>query len=421
MEKMPTEDTDMFCDSTELMGWAPDYFTGHGQRHSDSPIGVGCVMLHYFPSARRGRPIVPLQVVCRSLLLILPVICVRNMQKPLALSLLELALSLLAFLLCLLGTATNSSCCDSQTTKSQDLESVLAGKVKLMLGDLFLHLHRACPYGDKMPHQETFLFGMHGSRFHILRAWFPGPKTSAAWCQRQRNRIVVPMQRPTTGNEDEIKAYNKAVRKALDEYLLRDLGGEGDMCTFRVASSREFDLFIKSDFREAVKAAVAVFSYLMSGRANVGTLMDAFDWYSHSDADDSDDDDDDGDDRQGGAKLRQTTQNENNRGTHGTTTSSPATGTTSHGNVCFTHSHPFRNHQQQSGNQGSNDCATGTNPSNPGSDHYRESRWLANFHVDNFVDDDEDDDDKNSTEEEAAQDAEDNEYAKRSKQWGTTF
>lgn len=71
-----------------------------------------------------------------------------------------------------------------QTMREQSLLDALTGKFKLLLGQLLIHV-RPLPFpADKIPDQEIFLVGLHGSKLHIMRAFFPGQKISSLWCRR---------------------------------------------------------------------------------------------------------------------------------------------------------------------------------------------------------------------------------------------
>ncbi|KAL1962003.1 hypothetical protein VTN77DRAFT_694 [Rasamsonia byssochlamydoides] len=296
--------------------------------------------------------------------------------------------------------------------ESESLESAVAGKIKLMLAELYMHLHRSCPYGDKLPHQETYLFGMHGSRLHIFRAWFPGPKCSAIWCRKEElpvRRKILPVPPPTTNDAAEIKTYDEAVKKAMDEYL-SELGGEPDMRTFRVVASREFDLWKKGDFKEAVKTVVAIFSYFMSGRAQMGTLTEAFrpDSYYYDEVEaeaeergegeEGSGNDSDEEERRKQEHTRETVQRENGNGSENESyrrTAQPEATTILQAVPANTrHHHPY--HPLQSNPAEFRNSGSTTTPNDDSINHYLESRWLAdlfeegeNYHNHNGRDDDE--------------------------------
>lgn len=180
-----------------------------------------------------------------------------------------------------------------QTRESESLESAIGGQVKMMLSELYMNLHRLNDFGDKMRDQEIYLIALHGSRLHILRAWIPGLKSSALWsqkCDLVIRRGVYPEHTPATLIDQSARAaaYKQAVKCTMKE-ILTDLGGEARVDTFRVVASKEYDLWIKHDFEEAMKAVIALFTYLMSGQAKMGILQDAFRLDNH-DYDSSDED-----------------------------------------------------------------------------------------------------------------------------------
>lgn len=378
------------------MAWCPEYVTGYPIRHSDAPPAVGCIFLDYFPGGYRMKHMIPLTVVCNFL---------------------STSRLLFGTFLALPFASFVNSANSSQTLESESLESAVAGKIKLMLAELYMHLHRSGAYADKLPHQETYLFGMHGSRFHVFRAWFPGPKCSAIWCGKKELpvwRKVLPMEPPKTNNDPaEIKRYDEAVQQAMNEYLT-ELGGEPEMRTFRVVASREFDLWKKSDFREAVKTVVAVFTYFMSGQARMGTLTDAF----QCPPDLPEDESDDSDEKDVVMKQEETVQESSQKENEPAQLQSqqqpqqdsfqrPAV-TDSH------HPYPYHHHSlYKNADAAKSGILHGIDPLNNNNDdslnHYLESRWLADF-----VDDDDEEDDSHGDDE--MDDSDDNEYAKQTQQ-----
>ncbi|KAL1975854.1 hypothetical protein VTN31DRAFT_4246 [Thermomyces dupontii] len=169
-----------------------------------------------------------------------------------------------------------------QTTTSQPLEATLSESICLMMSQLFMNLYRTDDPADKLRDQETFLIGLHGSRLYILRAWWPGLKTSAHWLHKEHELIIrrrvlhrrVRGDRKTPGRTRWV-VDRESVYSVLDN-ILDDLGGEPDLSTFRAVTSREYDLWCEEDFFEAYKAVVALVKYLMSGKAKLGILQDAF-------------------------------------------------------------------------------------------------------------------------------------------------
>lgn len=54
----------------------------------------------------------------------------------------------------------------------------------------------------------------------------------------------------------------------------------GNIRTFRVLGTREYDLWLAADFRDAVRVLAALGMYLMSGKAQCGFLQRTFEQYS---------------------------------------------------------------------------------------------------------------------------------------------
>lgn len=263
-----------------------------------------------------------------------------------------------------------------------------------MLAELYMHLHRSGAYADKLPHQETYLFGMHGSRFHVFRAWFPGQKCSAIWCGKKELpvwRKVLP-KKPSSKTADpaEIKRYDEAVQQAMNEYL-SELGGEPDMRTFRVVASREFDLWKKSDFREAVKTAVAIFSYFMSGHARMGTLTDAFQYPPEYENLDNNNNKNFDKDQEVLMKQETTTQKENEAQQKTAQPQSDKPQDNFQRPTLTDNHHPYPRHHSLYLNHAAAQSGIlhGIDPlsNDKGLNHYLESRWVADI-----VDDDSEED-----------------------------
>lgn len=194
-----------------------------------------------------------------------------------------------------------------------------------MLGQLLLHLRYLPNPGDKLPDQEIFLVGLHGSKLHLMRAYFPSQKISSLWCRReipgpspvfsservQVLRSVSPETPRSTHIEDSItegdhldihissaegispltpggsRFYGtenmERVRQQLEDNKLEQLDYETDMRTFRVLASREYDLWNRQDFRAAIHLLVALHFYLLSGTAQCGTLQQVFQKHPYAD------------------------------------------------------------------------------------------------------------------------------------------
>ncbi|OGE48703.1 hypothetical protein PENARI_c026G06537 [Penicillium arizonense] len=213
----------------------------------------------------------------------------------------------------------------STTTEAETFSSCLREKFKLILGQLLLHLRRLRAPGDKIPDQEAFLLGLHGSKLHILRAFFPGQKTSSIWCQRELpmpeisiSGLTIQDKTPsppasytsdtndgqayhiehtaedhpehasnTTGNTNRRRSQSnrfysaeniERIRQHLEEAKLSTLDNELETRTFRVLGTREYDLWYPEDFKAAVHALAALELYLFSGEARCGGLQEIFEW-----------------------------------------------------------------------------------------------------------------------------------------------
>lgn len=223
--------------------------------------------------------------------------------------------------------------------EEESLLSCLQGKFKLMLGQLLLHVRPLQPPGDKLPDQEIFLLGLHGSKLHIMRAFFPGQKTSSLWCRREvpgptptlpltassppspatptpfaahveyftPNSAPAAIPEEEEEKEEEQRPHQEEVEDGqeleqergrtrhrsnstrfyapqnierlqaqLAQTTLSRLDNEPNLRTFRTLATREYDLWQSADFAAAVQALVALHLYLLSGQARCGALMDTF-------------------------------------------------------------------------------------------------------------------------------------------------
>ncbi|KAL2004058.1 hypothetical protein VTN02DRAFT_563 [Thermoascus thermophilus] len=162
----------------------------------------------------------------------------------------------------------------------------MAGKVKIMLAHLLDQIRRLHPRGDRVPDQEAYLVGLHGSKLHILRAYFPGKKTSAVWCGKKELPLhpspsESDQRRDENCKEEAPSSSNGTAQQQTGSIDLSEVDDEPDLHTFRVLATREFDLWIKTDFQTAVKALVSLVMYLMSGRARLGNLQRIFERYPY--------------------------------------------------------------------------------------------------------------------------------------------
>ncbi|KAJ5675713.1 hypothetical protein N7462_008610 [Penicillium macrosclerotiorum] len=251
-----------------------EYWTGYRKRYNDGPMSSGFLSLACDPDPLPSIPIVP----------------VSTVRYP--------------------------------TTIEESLQSSLSGKFKLMLGQLLRHvksLSLSHP-GDKIPDQEIFLIGLHGSRMHLLRGFFPGQKLSSLWCQREITMPIPtlsaeqhlspssPSQSPTVPTTAHIEHFRESssspdndgapcwgrtrsrrgsdrfytaenierLRRHFEATRLSMLDHEPDLHTFRVLGTREYDLWRRGDFAHAVHMLVALQMYLLSGEAQCGILQELF-------------------------------------------------------------------------------------------------------------------------------------------------
>lgn len=206
--------------------------------------------------------------------------------------------------------------------EAQTLETALEGKFKLLLGQLLHHVRPLSVPGDKIPDQEIFLLGLHGSKLHLMRAFFPGQKISSLWCQRE---LPTKPALPMTGMQNALGLFSDAaystdldewetddgitdehienvqeeqtsrtssnsnpffkpdeierLRQRLEATRLSRLDNEPDLRTFRILATREFDLWLQEDFTAVVQMLAALHLYLLSGNAQCGALQETF--YRH--------------------------------------------------------------------------------------------------------------------------------------------
>ncbi|KAJ5807066.1 hypothetical protein N7474_010658 [Penicillium riverlandense] len=267
-----------------LLSTPMEYWTGYREKHKDGPFAEGFLSLDFEGERYRSLPILPV----------------------------------------------------STTMEEESLLSCLQGKFKLMLGQLLLHVRPLQPPGDKLPDQEIFLLGLHGSKLHIMRAFFPGQKTSSLWCRREvpgpastlpltassppspatptpssaHMEYFTPGSTPAgipEGQDQEQEPHQEEaedgqkreqergrtrhrsnstrfyapqnverLQAQLAHTTLSRLDNEPNLRTFRALATREYDLWQSADFAAAVQALVALHLYLLSGQARCGALMDTF-------------------------------------------------------------------------------------------------------------------------------------------------
>lgn len=205
------------------------------------------------------------------------------------------------------------------------LVSCVEGKFKLMLGQLLHHIRPLSVPGDRLPDQEIFLIGLHGSKLHLMRAFFPGQKISSLWCRRELPSPSLAATVPTaqwfprtdTPHSSHIETYYPGIgieqthdedpditsnrfhtpenvdqlRQHLQETQLQRLDHEPDLRTFRILATQEYDLWLEDEFSAAVQLLVALHLYLLSGNAQCGALQEIFLRHPHhpGDMDEADD------------------------------------------------------------------------------------------------------------------------------------
>ncbi|KAL5044487.1 hypothetical protein BDW71DRAFT_215678 [Aspergillus fruticulosus] len=226
-----------------LVSCQPEYWTGYRVKHRDTPFTAGSVSLDYEPSRGMPRAVMP----------------VATTNEP-----------------------------------TISLKRTLESEFKLLLSQLLINVHRLSPPGDKIPDQEAFLIGLHGSKLHILRGIFPGQKTSKLWSGRYNpteaqsthhlfSRIGDGSGIGPGGGEGRF--YRKINLERFMEQVewnqLSNPDNEVHPRSFQVLGSREYDLWLKWEFGAAVKMLAGLIMYLMSGQARCGVLQDVFERYPY--------------------------------------------------------------------------------------------------------------------------------------------
>ncbi|KAJ6104321.1 hypothetical protein N7523_010641 [Penicillium sp. IBT 18751x] len=282
----------IFYLAPHLLGTQMEYWTGYREKHKDAPETAGFLSLEFSPDSWTSHTILPTSTVR------------KKQQEPF---ILHVQLAQLT---------------KSKTTKEQPLASALSDKFKMMLGQLLQHLRYLPNPGDRLPDQEVFLIGLHGSKLHLMRTYFPGQKISSLWCRRkissplpvfsfetiQTLRSLSPetpsslhvenfvdercfsiplssveaISPSTPGSSRFYGTENiERVRQQLEASKMEQLDNEPDVRTFRVLASREYDLWDQQDFATAVQMLVALHFYLLSGNARCGTLQQVFQKHPH--------------------------------------------------------------------------------------------------------------------------------------------
>ncbi|KAL4889826.1 hypothetical protein BDV59DRAFT_204851 [Aspergillus ambiguus] len=205
----------------------------------------------------------------------------------------------------------------STTTQAGiSLECALQDKFKLLLAQLLLNIHRLHPPGDRIPDQEVYLLGLHGSKLHLLRGIFPGHKTSRLWSGRHTPSPTTPAHAEATaegpGDEQTASASSSPpdrfyAKRNLERFMQRVEWLRLSACddepgprVFRVLGSREYDLWVAEESRAAVRLLVGLVMYLMSGRARCGVLEDVFRLFPYDEEDEPESEDEE---KQGVEKM----------------------------------------------------------------------------------------------------------------------
>ena len=205
-----------------------------------------------------------------------------------------------------------------QTEKEEPLTSALEDKFKVLLAQFLVQAKPLRVPGDKIPDQEVFLLGMHGSKLHLMRAFIPGKKSSSLWCRRDvpgPNPILgdgdiglfdseesssssssssspntahamhvedsdlssrSPDGTSAAGNPTPLPSRRERLNRMLASARLAALDNEPEARTFRILAGQEFDLWKREDFQAAVTMLVGLQMYLHSGTSQCGVMQEAF-------------------------------------------------------------------------------------------------------------------------------------------------
>ncbi|OOO03853.1 hypothetical protein OAory_01022640 [Aspergillus oryzae] len=237
-------DESYFYLRARLLSCQLEYWTGYREKYKDAPITAGLLAIEHYPEQHSTRAVLPVS---------------------------------------------------TTTEEHVFLESALEGKFKLLLSQLLLNIHRLHPPGDKFPDQEVFLIGLHGSRLHIFRGIFPGHKTSRLWSGRHNASGTETEMRQLVVSSTNHRFYG---RQNLERFMqkvewlqLSTSDSEPDPRVFRILGSKEYDLWVESDFHAALRLLVGLVMYLMSGRARCGILQDKFSCSPYDEDDEPDSED----------------------------------------------------------------------------------------------------------------------------------
>ncbi|RJE27374.1 hypothetical protein PHISCL_00250 [Aspergillus sclerotialis] len=243
-----------------LLSYHMDYLTGYRERYKDAPATAGFVSLDFHGVEGCSKAILPVSTVLHPS----PSQYLQVLTKK-------------------------------QTANPEPLAESLAGKFKQMLSQLTQHIQHLRPPGDKFPDQEVFLIGLHGSRMHFLRGFFPGRKTSYLWCGRSDPATPDRQTSPSATSprfyskenidrlmEDVLESFSSVSTVSASGSATFQIDPEVNNRTFNVVGTKEYNLWLAADFRAAVRMLVGLLMYLMSGKAKCGFLQKTFEQYPYS-------------------------------------------------------------------------------------------------------------------------------------------
>ncbi|PWY64067.1 hypothetical protein BO70DRAFT_208281 [Aspergillus heteromorphus CBS 117.55] len=223
-----------------LLGCSMEYWTGYRVKHKDAPNTAGWIAIDHHPDINVARCIMPVS---------------------------------------------------TTTTPTQTPSNALATNFQHLLGQLLIHVLRLHPAGDQLPDQEIFLIGLHGSKLHLLRGIFQSSKTSRVWCGHHNTTFMDGLEANNLATLYEDRYMSAAHMERFAEQLhwlqlSRDepeasATESADPSVFRVLSSKEYDLWLKDEFKDAVRLISALAMYLMSGQARCGILQEIFELFPY--------------------------------------------------------------------------------------------------------------------------------------------
>ncbi|PYI12040.1 hypothetical protein BO78DRAFT_272933, partial [Aspergillus sclerotiicarbonarius CBS 121057] len=230
------DDRKWFYLRPRFMECQAEYWTGYRQKYKDGPSSASWITLDHYPDIGVVRCVVPVS---------------------------------------------------TTTTENQPLRTALAGKLQLLMGQVLTSLLRLHPPGDQFPDQEVFLIGLHGSNLYLLRAIFPGIKTSQLWCGRHNPTIKHEEEKNCMASKSHKRFYSQDnMARFMQQlewlHLSRSAAEEDpDPHVFQVLVSKEYDLWTKDGFQAAKRLLAGLNLYLMSAQSKVGVLQDIFELFPY--------------------------------------------------------------------------------------------------------------------------------------------